>query len=157
MDAKLIEKLDSQRYWAVILQTVALLSFFLSETILWYISHWEKAVWDNMILSPYEFGIWIWGCLGWALLIVAGVWFGIIECRVSRNKELRAALHNEMYLAYKRRAQQIALWVVMCTLFVCTILEVFGKLPSLFICELIFFLGLGVLQTSWLILNRNRR
>jgi hypothetical protein len=147
MDAKIIEKLDRQRYLTVVLQAVALADIFV-ETALGYVRHWNPEA-PTLDIS---------GWVGLPLLLAAGVWYLVIEWRIRRDRELRDALHNEMYIAYKRRAQQIALWVVMCALLVGTLSgELTLSVPGFIFCEVAFFLGLATLKTSWLILNRNRK
>ncbi len=143
MDAKLIEKLDRQRYWAVMLQAIALADIFI-ETTLWYALHWD-AVGHTFNIS---------GIVGLPLLIVAAVWFTVLRSRIVKDKDLKAALYNEMYTVYEHRSQRIALWVVMCALTICFIFEDIGMLPTRLICEVIFFLGLATLKISWLIYNR---
>jgi hypothetical protein len=146
MEAKTIEKFDRQRYWAVVLQAVALADIFV-ETALGYVTLW----------NPDKPALWINGYVGVPLFVAAGIWYLVIEGRILRNGELRAALHNEMYVAWKRRSQQIALWVVMCALLVGTLSANYTHMmPGYFFCEVAFFLGLATLKTSWLILNRNR-
>jgi uncharacterized membrane protein len=147
MEAKTIEKFDRQRYWAVVLQAVALVDIFV-ETALYYALHWDSSV-PSLNIS---------GIVGLPLFLVAGIWYLAIEGRIVRNRELRSALHNEMYLAYKHRSQQIALWVVMCALLVGMLTgEITISYPGYIFCEVAFFLGLATLKTSWLILNRNRK
>jgi hypothetical protein len=147
MDAKIVEKIDRQRYLTVVLQAVALADIFV-ETALRYARHWNPEA-PTLDIS---------GWVGLPLLLVAGVWYLATEWRIRRDGDLRAALHNEMYVAHKRRAQQIALWVVMCALLVGTLTADHTlRLPGFILCEVVFFLGLATLKTSWLILNRNRK
>ncbi len=143
MDAKLIEKLDRQRYWAVLLQAIALLDIVV-ETTFWYVRYWS---YDNQFFN-------ISGIVGLPLFVGAGVWYLVIAGRILRNRKLRDALHNEMYLTYKHRSQRIALWVVMYTLLIFFVFEDIGMLPTRLICEVVFFLGLAVIKVSWLIYNR---
>lgn len=147
MEAKTIEKLDRRRYLAVALQAAALLDIVV-ETALWYIRHWDP---ETPVLN-------ISGYAGLPLFVGAGAWYLAIEARIRRDRDLRAALHNEMYVVYKHRSQRIALWVVMCALLVGTLTgQETLSFPGYIFCEVVFFLGLATLKTSWLILNRNRR
>ena len=144
MNAKLIEKLDRQRYWAVVLQAIALLDIVV-ETSMAYIRAW----------NPDRPMLWISGYVGVPLFIGAGIWYLVIEGRIRRDRELRKALHNEMYLAWKHRSQRIALWVVMCALLAGTLTgEYTISFPGYIFCEVAFFLGLATLKVSWLIYNR---
>jgi hypothetical protein len=127
------------------LQAVALLDISV-ETTLYYIMHWNPAA-PVFNISGYA---------GLPLLLGAGIWYLVIEGRIRRDKGLRAALHNEMYLANKHRAQRIALWVVMCALFASFIFEDWSPMLRI-ICEIIFFIGFSTMKVSWLILNRNRK
>ena len=146
MKAKLIESLDRQRYWAVILVTVALLDIFV-ETTLFYSVHWMSAA--NVFAVN--------GYIGIPLLIAAGIWYCVIECRVARDKELRQSLRNEMYIANQHLSRRIALWVVMCALAVSFVFEDVSLLRAQIVCEIIFFLGLSTLSVSWLVYNRKRK
>ncbi len=88
-------------------------------------------------------------------MVVAAVWFTTIRSRIVRNKELKAALYNEMYIVYEHRSQRIALWVVMCALVVGMLTGQYTlSMPGYIFCEVVFFLGLAVLKVSWLIYNR---
>ncbi len=143
MDAKLIEKLDRQRYLAVVLQAVGLLEIAVM-VARGFIQSW------NHIPMPF-FGSYG----GVPLFLGAGIWYLVIEGRILRNMELRDALHNEMYLAYKQRSGRIALWVVLWALVVGAFLStVDPSVPGFLFCEAILCLGLAVLKVSWLIFNR---
>jgi hypothetical protein len=160
MTAKLIESLDRQRYWAVVLQAVALLDILI-ETTVWYacrlkIGNDQFGVSSYLILDGGHEVFALQGFVGLPLLVAAGIWYFVIWCRIVRNKELHAALHNEMYLANKHRSQRITLWVVMCALLAGFLFEDYSRILRP-ICEIIFFLGFSTLKVSWLILNRSRR
>lgn len=160
MKARTIERLDTLRYWTVVVQAVTLLNVFMSTIALCYILNWKETLFQTMLQEGLSNGFVIWGCISEMLFIASLFWYAIIECRIAQDKELRAALHNEMYLAYMHRAQQIALWVVMGTLLVFYFLENLRlnnieELPAIGY-GLIFYLGLTTLQTSWLIYNRRR-
>jgi hypothetical protein len=169
--AKLIESLDRQRYSAVVLQAVSLLCIVMADILSFCLFKWGKEAFANFrfgwetgnITADYIFVLGV-GILFYAslvLLIGAIVWYVTIECRIARRKELRAALYNEMYLAHRRQSQRIALWVVMCALLVCVVMEVtyawLRKETDFRFYGMIFYLGMASLQLSWLILNRNRR
>jgi hypothetical protein len=156
----LTERLDRQRYWAVVLQAVALVDILI-ETTVWYacrlkIGGDHFGVSSYLILDGDQQVFALQGFVGLPLLIAAGIWYFVIWCRTVRDKEVRAALYNEMYLANKHRSQRITLWVVMCALLAGFFFEDYSQILRQ-ICEIIFFLGFSTLKVSWLILNRSRR
>ena len=154
MDAKLIEKLDRQRYWAVVVQAATLV-YILVHTVWEYTSTWRGGIHIRAISSGNGVDIVIVSLL----FLIAGVWYMVIAWRINRKRELRSALCNEMYITYKRLSQRITLWVVMLGLFAGILWAIFtsNALNGYPYCYVVFITGLTTLKLSWLILNRERR
>lgn len=80
------------------------------------------------------------------------------ELRIYLNKDLRTALHDEMYVKYKHRSIWIGFLASISLMLVTTPLSVFKIIPYEWaVNQLIFWIGLLTISISWLILNRNRR
>lgn len=155
MDGKLIEKLDKQRYWAVLLEATGLLIGFI-QTLVFYIKQGIEPemfglVFGGSILSPLTWLVLL-------LLLAGGIWYGVIYLRVRRSRQLREALYNEMYRQHKYRYQRWALWVMIgaCILSIISAFAGFvpGRYPHVVVSEMIMLSGLLTIKLSWLILNR---
>jgi hypothetical protein len=172
MDGKLIEKLDRQRYWAVILETAGLLCM-LAGTIRYYVlsTPLDDDVWFAIHLAyPVRLGLYgkFWGMLPSiiqaSLLPVGGLWYGVIWFMARRNKELHAALYNEMYRQHKWRYQRLTLWVVLLLVYANQGFAVHflgsyepteAQIAKVFVMPVLtIIVGLLTLKISWLIYNR---
>lgn len=153
MDAHIIEKMDKQRYNAVILQTLGLL-IMLIETSAGYIANW------NIIGTYLSIGWFI----GPPLFIAGWIWGIIVKHKIDRNPEVKAALNNELHVSYKYRSQRVAFRVTMATLVIMLIAsswylivntpETRLNIQPPIICEMAIFIGLSTLKISWLVYNR---
>ncbi|MDR2890916.1 MAG: hypothetical protein LBV18_04860 [Alistipes sp.] len=162
MEAKLIEKLDRRRYRAMALMVVAqVMCLILSLTAMVFKVGFPRVLFGLSLL----------------LLAVSIVWFLAIKRRIGRDKDLRAALRNEMYETYNNLSQRIAFVVVMCALSLVALSYVLSVIlgntqtlpvdyltighmqgiPLAAFFESIFWLGLLAFSISWLVLNRNRK
>lgn len=150
MDGKLIEKLDRQRYWAVLLQTAGLLLVFV-ETLWMYID--MGATPSAFVIGGSLFGtIWLFSP-GLYMLIAGGIWYGIIYLKPRRNPQVFKALYNEMYQEHKRRYQRMSLWV-MIGVSILSIIMVTPMYPHVIVTEMIVLTGLLTMKISWLAYNR---
>lgn len=142
MNGKTIERLDKQRYYAVLLETVGLLFIFIGSLI----SYIEHAANPKIIISAPE-------ATGLLLLIVGGAWYGVIWWKTRRNPELAQALYNEMHRQYKYQNQRLALWVIVAAGLV-SMFAIDSRFTHVIVTEIIILLGVLTMKISWLILNR---
>lgn len=137
----MVEKFRERRYFAVLLQAVALLDIFV-ETLMAYLSSWTE-------VTPFHV---ISGWVGIPLLLAASVWYLVLYLKIRRNAELRTILNDEVYIYNKYRSQRLALWLTMASLFVCMLL--YAEVSAFIVCEMSILFGFSALKTSWLIYNR---
>lgn len=153
MDGKLIEKLDRQRYCAVLLETAGLLLGF-AETLWTYIDVGATPDVFALTFGGRFFGTAPgWFTPGLYMLIIGGLWYGIIYLKARRNPQVMKALYNEMYQEYKCRYQRMSLWI-MIGIAILSMLIVPPRYPHIVVTEIIVLAGLLTMKISWLIYNR---
>lgn len=151
MTAQIIEKLDRQRYWAVAIEAVGLLSMII-ESIAMYIKNgatpecYMLVVGGGLLGLPYL-------SIGLPLLIAGGIWYFAIWLKVKRNPIARKALYNEMHRENKCRYQRYSMWAMIIAGIVSMFVVPF-RYPFPAVVQIIIFSGLLTMKVSWLILNR---
>ncbi len=168
MKSEQIEKLDRQRYLAVILETAGLL-VMLTATIYYYFLQTPGA--ELAIRMGFDtfgggqnVGNAIMGTIQALLLPVGGLWYGIIWVKAKRSRPLHNALYNELYRQHKYRYQRLTLWVLLLLALanpVISALLLLAVEPTTTECIKVVMLpvltilaGLLTLKISWLIFNR---
>lgn len=151
MNAKIIEKLDRQRYWAVLIEAVGLFVMIL-EIVMQYVELGATPEVYMLTFGGGLFGLWCFA-IGLPLLIVGGIWYFVVWLKGRRDKDVRNALYNEMYQEHKCRYQRYSMWAMI----IAGILSLFvvpWKYPFPAVVEIVIFVGLLTMKVSWLIMNR---
>ncbi len=180
MESKIIEKLDRQRYRAVVMETVGLL-FIFADTLLIYIKEGLKpemftfAFGGGFGALVYQFkpllpevvypmeptarnivmgaSFLLIACIPVILLAIGGIKYGRVWLKTKLSPELHDALYNEMYRQYKYRYQRLALWVTIgvAMLSICIVAP---RYPHVIVTQMVVLTGLLTLKISWLIYNK---
>jgi hypothetical protein len=144
MKAKQIERLDRQRYWAVIVMAAGM-SVVLFKIVRWCVLHWGEAdvAFDHS---------WWWSLLVWC---VGSAWRDIVNSRINSDSELKAALNNEMHLAYKYRSQRNALYTMSGALITYGVAyDLLKNIDARVFCLMVLFAAMQTGIVSWLVYNR---
>lgn len=151
MDAQLIERLNRQRYRAVMLETFGLL-LTAAETLIAYLRLGPE---PNIFTIGSGYIIHGAFSVGLLILLAGGIWYGIVWLKTRRSKQLRDALYDELYMQHKYRYQRLTMWVMIIGGIVSMFLVSTPTYPHMIVTEMVIIAGLLTMKVSWLILNKN--